>query len=183
MDSPGPRHSVDEGFLSRRRSRRILMLLGAVLRPMRRLFLLPLALITIPLLAAAAGKAQPAPVARASASLSKAAMAAHDRFLASDLLEGRGPGTRGDLLARQYIAAQFESYGLAPAGDNGTFFQRVPLLGLTTDREKTSLRFTKNGAPALGPLKIEEEYVGQNKAQLENDSIDSDVVFVGHGVV
>src|SRR3954470_22526002 len=145
---------------------------------MNRFFTLLAAAATLPLFAQA-----PAPVARAMQSLSKPAMAAHDRFLASDLLEGRGPGTRGDLLARQYIAAQFESYGLQPAGDNGTFFQRVPLLGLTTDREKTSLAFTKNGASVIGPLKIEEQYVGQNKAQMENDSLDSDVVFVGHGVV
>ena len=114
---------------------------------------------------------------------SKPAMAAHVRFLASDLLEGRGPGTRGDRLAQEYLAAQFESYGLEPAGDNGTFFQGVPLLGLTTDRDKTSLSFTKGGSPVIGPMKLEAEIVGQNKAQLPADTLDSDVVFVGHGVV
>src|SRR5262249_18599221 len=115
--------------------------------------------------------------------ISKTALAAHDRFISSDKTEGRGPGTPGDEMAEQYIAAQFKSYGLLPAGDQGTYFQRVPLLGLTTDRARTSLAFTKNGSPVIGPLKIEEEYVGQNKAQLENDRLDSDVVFVGHGVV
>src|SRR5437764_9416463 len=153
---------------------------------MRRLFL-----VTFLALSAAAQTGAPQPVAHALTSFSKSAMAAHDRFLASDQLEGRGPGTRGDQLAEQYIAAQFNSYGLEPAGDNGTYYQRVPLLGLTTDRAKTSLSFTKpvpggaggSGAPVIGPLKIEEEYVGQNKAQLANDTLDSDVVFVGHGVV
>jgi Zn-dependent M28 family amino/carboxypeptidase len=147
---------------------------------MRRILLL---LLTFAVPALAAETSVPAPVAHAMSALSKSAMAAHDRFLASDALEGRGPGTRGDAIARQYIAAQFESYGLEPAGDNGTYFQRVPLLGLTTDREKTSLAFAKNGTAVLGPLKIEEEYVGQNKAQLESDTLDSEVVFVGHGVV
>src|ERR1700726_3968486 len=85
-----------------------------------------------------ASNKQPGPP-RGMQMFSTAAMKAHDRFLASDLLEGRGPGTRGDDLAMQYIAAQFESYGLTPAGDNGTFFQRVPLLGVTMDAASTSL--------------------------------------------
>src|SRR5437763_15243447 len=147
---------------------------------MRRLISLALTFAALPLRAQTAA---PAPVARALRAFSKDALAAHDRFLASDQLEGRGPGTRGDKVAEQYIAAQFEQYGLQPAGDNGTYFQRVPLLGLQTDREKTNLSFTKNGAPVIGPLKIEEDYVGQDKAQLENDTLDSDVIFVGHGVV
>jgi Zn-dependent M28 family amino/carboxypeptidase len=145
---------------------------------MRRLFL-----VTFLALPLAAQTGAPAPVAEALKAFSKSAMAAHDRFLASDQLEGRGPGTRGDQLAVQYIAAQFKSYGLEPAGDNGTYYQRVPLLGLTTDRATTSLSFTKGGAPVIGPLKIEEDYVGQDKAQVPHDMLDSDVVFVGHGVV
>src|ERR1043166_7731460 len=111
------------------------------------------------------------------------AIKAHVRFLSSDLLEGRGPGTRGDDLAMQYIAAQFEAAGLKPAGDNGTYIQKVPLIGIATDRASTSLSFTKNGAPVIGPLKIESEYVGQDKMQVPSDTLDSEVVFVGHGVV
>src|SRR6266550_3276484 len=110
---------------------------------MRRLISLAFLLTALPL---AALTTPPAPVSRALSEFSKDALAAHDRFLASDLLEGRGPGMRGDKLAEQYIAAQFESYGLEPAGDHGSYFQRVPLLGLTTDREKTSLAFIENGA-------------------------------------
>src|SRR5204862_390341 len=45
-----------------------------------------------------------------------AAMDAHLRFLASDLLEGRAPATRGGRLATAYIAAQFQALGLEPAG-------------------------------------------------------------------
>jgi hypothetical protein len=54
-----------------------------------------------------------------------AAMDAHLRFLASDLLEGRAPATRGGRLAAEYIAAQFQVLGLEPAGENGTYFQPV----------------------------------------------------------
>src|SRR5882724_152216 len=130
----------------------------------------------------------PAPVAQGMSNLSAKALAAHDQFLASDQLEGRGPGTRGDEIAQQYIAAQFESYGLQPAGDNGTYYQNVPLIGIATDREKTSLAFTKGGSPiggtsSGGALKFGEQVVGQNQSQFESDTLDSDVVFVGHGVV
>src|SRR5437868_2345742 len=55
---------------------------------------------------------------------------AHVGFLASDLLEGRGPATQGDLLAQQYIAAQFEALGLKPAGSDGGWFQKVDLVGI-----------------------------------------------------
>ncbi|MGZ7031643.1 MAG: peptidase M28, partial [Thermoanaerobaculia bacterium] len=71
----------------------------------------------------------PAPVKHGMDMFSANAMRAHDKFLAGDLLEGRGPGTRGDDLAMQYIAAQFEAAGLEPAGDNGTYYQKVPLVG------------------------------------------------------
>jgi Zn-dependent M28 family amino/carboxypeptidase len=125
----------------------------------------------------------PAAVQRGLKAFSADAIRAHVRFLSSDLLEGRGPGTRGDRLAQQYIASQFEALGLEPAGDNGTFFQRVPLLGIATVPEKTSLSFTKGGSAVLGPLAFQTEYVGQDKRQVESDTIDSDVVFVGHGVV
>jgi hypothetical protein len=59
------------------------------------------------------------------------AMDAHLRFLASDVLEGRAPATRGGRLATEYIAAQFQALGLQPAGVNGTYFQPVNLVGMT----------------------------------------------------
>src|SRR2546427_11116697 len=60
-----------------------------------------------------------------------AAMDAHLRFLAGDLLEGRAPATRGGRLAAEYIAAQFQAMGLQPAGENGSYFQPVALVGMT----------------------------------------------------
>ncbi len=59
---------------------------------------------------------------------------AHVKFLASDLLEGRGVGTRGEKLATEYIASQFALIGAKPAGDQGTYFQRVPMVGASSDR-------------------------------------------------
>ena len=63
------------------------------------------------------------------------AIRAHVKFLSSDLLEGRGPGTRGDALTTSYIATQFEAMGIQPAGDNGTYFQNVSLLPSSPQRK------------------------------------------------
>src|SRR5438477_1338002 len=55
---------------------------------------------------------------------------AHVKFLASDLLEGRGVGARGGDLATEYIATQFALAGAKPAGDRGTYFQSLTLVGV-----------------------------------------------------
>ncbi|HJW95407.1 MAG TPA: M28 family peptidase [Thermoanaerobaculia bacterium] len=151
-------------------------------------FLLPLAAaVAFPLSAADSTVTPPAAVSRAVRMFSGDAIAAHDKFLASDLLEGRGPGTRGDQLAMEYIAAQFEALGLKPDGDNGTYYQKVPLLGVTTDSDKTTFTFTKNGATPIGPLKYLDKIVGADESQSKNvtntNALDSELVFVGHGVV
>ena len=62
---------------------------------------------------------------------------AHVKFLASDLLEGRGSGQRGGDIAADYIATQFALYGLKPAGDQGTYFQNVPMVAVKTLDETT----------------------------------------------
>ena len=56
----------------------------------------------------------------------------HVRYLSHDLLEGRGTGQRGGDIAAEYIATQFAEYGLKPAGDHGTYMQKVPLVGIAT---------------------------------------------------
>ena len=69
----------------------------------------------------------------------------HVRFLSHDLLEGRGTGQRGGDLAAEYIATQFAEYGLKPAGDHGTYMQKVPLVGITTLPETTLLARSQTG--------------------------------------
>src|ERR1700682_6351771 len=70
-------------------------------------------------------------------SISGERIRAHVKFLSSDLLEGRGVGVRGGELATEYIATQFALAGAKPAGDNGTYFQRVPLVGVETQPNAT----------------------------------------------
>ena len=65
------------------------------------------------------------------------AIVPHIKILADDLLEGRAPGSRGEKLATKYIASQMESFGLEPAGEAGTYFQKVPLVGIQPALPKT----------------------------------------------
>jgi Zn-dependent M28 family amino/carboxypeptidase len=114
--------------------------------------------------------------------ISADAIRAHVKFLSSDLLEGRGPGTRGDAVATQYLASQFEMMGLIPAGDNNTYFQKVSLLGLSYDPAKSSVSFVSSGRPAMGPLTYLDQFVGMDQTQNVSGKLDSEIVFVGHGV-
>ena len=111
------------------------------------------------------------------------AIRAHVKFLSSDLLEGRGPGTRGDALTTSYIASQLEAMGLQPAAEDGTFFQKVSLLGITMDPDKSKIELRRDDGSSIGPLVYRDQFVGGDQTQKENVSIDSEVVFVGHGVV
>jgi len=105
---------------------------------------------------------------------------AHVRFLAHDLLEGRGTGQRGGDIAAEYIATQFALYGLKPAGDNGTFMQRVPLVGITPEPETTFSLALANGA--VMPLKPLEQYVAYDETQQTSSDVDAEIVYVGYGI-
>ncbi len=100
-----------------------------------------LSLLTLAVVAVAQNGSKPAraaaPVPRppsgayaAMETISPERIRAHVRFLAHDLLEGRGTGQRGGDIAAEYIATQFALYGLKPAGDNGTYMQKVPMVGV-----------------------------------------------------
>lgn len=105
---------------------------------------------------------------------------AHVRFLSSDLLEGRGVGTRGGQLTEEYIAAQLAAIGAKPAGENGTYYQTVPMVGVQTSPD-SQLTFEKGGQRVAA--KWQDEFVGGTHRQQENVSINAEAVFVGHGIV
>jgi Zn-dependent M28 family amino/carboxypeptidase len=71
--------------------------------------------------------------------------------------------------------------GLQPAGENGTYLQKVPLIGVKTDPEKTSLTLTA-AAGTLAP-RMFDDYVVTDETRAEGSKVDSELVFVGHGVV
>ena len=104
----------------------------------------------------------------------------HVRYLSHDLLEGRGTGQRGGDIAAEYIATQFAEYGLKPAGDHGTYMQKVPLVGITTLPETTFSVVPKQGETMnLKPL---DEYVAYDQTQQAQSDVDADIVFVGYGI-
>ncbi|HEV3151368.1 MAG TPA: peptidase M28, partial [Acidobacteriaceae bacterium] len=74
----------------------------------------------------------PAPAQQAAQHIDPERIRASVKYLADDKLEGRGPGTEGDRLAAKYLSEQFASYGLKPAGDNGSWYQKVPLYAVST---------------------------------------------------
>ena len=122
------------------------------------------------------------PAARsAAAAIDAEKIRAHVRFLSLDLLEGRGPGTRGAELAAEYIATQFALDGLEPAGDKGTYFQQVPLVAVHTIEDKTKFAFVpSSGAPvelSYGSQIVSKDETGQPAADF-----DAPIVFVGYGI-
>ncbi len=117
----------------------------------------------------------------AEASIDAEKIRAHVRFLADDLLEGRGPGLRGSELAAKYIATQFALDGLKPGGDNGTYFQQVKFVGMNALPAKTRMEIVpaKGGAIALT---YGDDYTVSNRRLTAVAEIDAPMVFVGYGV-
>ncbi len=105
---------------------------------------------------------------------------AHTRTLASDEYEGRGPGTKGENLTVAYLTDQFRKLGLKPGNPDGSFVQRVPLVGITP--APAPLVFKKGGEQKV--LKWKDDVVAWTKHVADTASIaDSEMVFVGYGVV
>ncbi len=117
----------------------------------------------------------------AAAAISEDLLRAHIRFLASDLLEGRGPATRGDRLAQEYIATRLEAMGLEPAAPGGGWFQKVPLVGITGNVPET---MTVTAGEKKRDFKRLEDFVAFSGAQKPETRIeDAEFVFVGYGIV
>lgn len=124
---------------------------------------------------AGAAPAQP----RAELQASADRVRAHVEFLADDLLEGRGTGTRGHELAALYVASRFRGLGLRPAGDNGGWYQRVPFrraahegtpaVTLTLGGRATALRWGSD--VSLRPSLRERQ-----------QSLRTELVFAGYGI-
>ncbi len=106
--------------------------------------------------------------------IAPAAIASHIHFLASDLLEGREPGTHGFEVAAEYVRAQFAAIGLQPLHDD--WFQRFPLRAATLDEEHSSLTF--NGKP----LVIRKDFLLRPDFARDNTTVDAGIVVAGFGI-
>jgi Zn-dependent M28 family amino/carboxypeptidase len=120
--------------------------------------------------------AQGAPAARVAAAIRPEVYRAHLTFLADDALEGRAPATRGGDLAAKYVATQFARLGLEPAGDDGSFFHRIPVVAHTPDPE---LDVT---APERRTLRYRDDYVLWSMRDEPEVEVSAPAVFVGYGI-
>jgi Zn-dependent M28 family amino/carboxypeptidase len=139
--------------------------------------------IALPLLIAAA----PAPVTitpaekAAAGAITAERLRAHVRFLADDLLEGRGPATRGDRLAQAYIATQLEGMGLEPAGPDGSWFQPFDIIGVDSRNPETTL--FRKGSDSV-ELRYRQDYIANSGVQAPAARVENaELVFVGYGIV
>jgi Zn-dependent M28 family amino/carboxypeptidase len=105
---------------------------------------------------------------------------AHVKFLSSDLLEGRGVGARGGDLAAEYIASQFAVAGAMPAGDRGTYFQKVPLVGVRT---APGAELSVLAGDQTLALRWGDDFIGTSQSQKSDMRIDAEAIFAGHGIV
>jgi hypothetical protein len=106
---------------------------------MHRTWLVPLALCA----GACAGShpAQtPAPTAGTTAAITPADLRVREYIFADDSMQGRRAGTLGNQRGNAYIAAELRRLGLKPAGDQGTYLQRVPLISYAIDPARATLR-------------------------------------------
>jgi Zn-dependent M28 family amino/carboxypeptidase len=104
----------------------------------------------------------------------------HTKVLASDAFEGRAPGTKGEDLTVAYLVDELRKIGLEPGNPDGSWVQKVPLVGSTV-QGSPSLTFRKGDA--LRRLAWREDYVAWTKRVAErSELVDSDLVFVGYGV-
>ncbi|HZF40619.1 MAG TPA: M20/M25/M40 family metallo-hydrolase [Blastocatellia bacterium] len=104
---------------------------------------------------------------------------AHVKYLADDLLEGRGPGSRGGMLAAKYIAGQFEALGLEPADADRSFFQQVRMIGSRTDPSTKLAVKSDTGGAEFG---FGDEFVAGTDIEQTEIPINSDIIFAGYGV-
>jgi len=130
-------------------------------------------------MAACSQAAEPPPAAPpagpAENEITATSLVAHLRMLSSDLFEGRAPATRGGQLTVEYLATQMAALGLQPAGDNGTFFQQVPIVESTVDR---TFALSVPGAT----YRYRQDVVAFSGVETPRVQVQGDVVFVGYGI-
>jgi Zn-dependent M28 family amino/carboxypeptidase len=141
---------------------------------------LPCSLLAPPLAALAGTLPAQNPAAVVEQRIDETVLAAHIRFLSSDLLEGRGVGTRGDELARLYIATQLQGYGLQPAGPDGGSEQEVPILGIKS-AVTTTLRAKGSGGERTFAAPDDFTSVAGDPAAAAAWQ-NAELVFVGYGI-
>ena len=105
---------------------------------------------------------------------------AHLRFLASDLLEGRAPATRGGRIAEEYIATELQAFGVKPGVGDSSYFQRVPIDVVKAD--PATIHVVASGK-ANANLRFTDDVVVWPGSATDASSARGELVFVGYGAV
>ncbi|SDS22834.1 M28 family metallopeptidase [Opitutus sp. GAS368] len=125
------------------------------------------------------GAAAVALAADPTPAISSANILAHTKVLSSDEFEGRAPGTPGEEKSVAYLVGEFKKLGLQPGNPDGTYIQNVPLVGITST---PTLSFNIDGHTLA--LEHVNEFIGPSSRITPHvEAKDTDVVFVGYGVV
>ncbi len=106
---------------------------------------------------------------------------AHIEFLASDAVEGRSTGTTGYDVAAEYVAAEYRKLGLTPAGDDGHYFQQVPLREHRLIEGSASVVI--ENAAGRTALKYAQDFMMGPDRNRSAATVEAELVFVGYGIV
>ena len=102
------------------------------------------------------------------------------RELSDDKYEGRGPGSRGDSSARQYLVAEMEKLGLEPAAADGSWEQTFSLVGLTSD-QPLEWNFSNEDESLI--LEQWDDFIVSSGVQAERAEVtEAELVFVGYAI-
>ncbi len=118
---------------------------------------------------------------KAAAEITARRLSSHIEFLASDLLEGRAPATRGDRLALEYVATELAGMGFEPAAPEGGWIQRVPLVSITPAVPETMT--ISGGGKSVALQRVADFVAFPGSAKPEARLDDAELVFVGYGIV
>ena len=137
--------------------------------------------VAVAAVAVAQSAALPAPVEKAARTyITRAALEAPVRFLSSDLLEGRGPGTRADQLVRLYLQTRLEGMGYSAAFGGGSWQQPFDIVGIKSQFPKS---WSFQGRGQRVDLTWRDDYIAASGLQSESVALtDAELVFVGYGI-
>ena len=113
--------------------------------------------------------------------LSEKTMKDVTRELSLDAYEGRAPGSIGEGKTVAYLISKFKAAGLEP-GNNGSWTQDVPLIEITA-KNVSALSITDRNGKAMSFAYGSEYVIGSYREAAKTDIKQSDMVFVGHGIV
>ena len=135
-------------------------------------------LMTLPILLFSCTKSS-TPQSAAERLITEQAVRAHLKFLADDLLEGRGTGSRGLQIAGKYVAAQLAMSGVKPGGKNGSYFQKVFLTGYTATTPIT-FEFVKGRQKYA--LRYLDDFVANTGRAETRVKLNKEIIFIGYGI-